>query len=125
MAKLKALTKAEMRRAISWGQDALGIQDWYFRPWLMDDPPDWVDDEGPLHNGSAASDRRHKRANVWVSNRRSIDGGRDPVMILFHEMLHVACEDAGIRNHGSKPVEAVLHKLERILVFAYRHNMQV
>jgi len=128
---MKPITKAEAERAIRWFQGIMGLADWKIELDLQDGPPEWcvVDDRG-RYCGRADAKPETKLALVWVSNLRSLETASkydvrlDPLCILFHELLHVDCGDAGIQGEDTRAGEFVVMRLAQVLAWAYRQGMK-
>lgn len=121
----KPLTLAEARKITTWFQKVMRLRDWRVAVWIQDSPPDWCrpGDAGQL--GRSLSNVAYKQARVWVSNERCREASKaypakDPRCVLVHELLHAACEEAGISDHATKRGDFFIKGIERLVLFAYQ-----
>lgn len=111
------MTKAEARAAILWFQKRVGITDWKIELDFQDSVPDWV----RLRDCAATAWRRptRKEGGIWLSATRAQEDSDSLLMLLFHECLHIAEEDAGLPNPSTGPVEYLWNRLAEICELAY------
>ena len=117
------LTLPAARKAVRWFQKAMGMRDWVINLEIQDDPPEWTEAEARTA-GMCSRQRRHKLAWLWVSNRacRNEGGDRpvDPLVALFHELLHAATSEGCWAQDHEEAGEFVVERLARLVTTAYR-----
>ncbi len=117
------LTLVDARKAIRWFQKTMGLQDWKFRLWIQDEPPEWADpNSSSSFMGRSVTSVPWKSARIWVSPSRAVKENEDPLATLFHETLHTAFWDCGVGegNSHSEHVEFLLNRLGTALLMAYQ-----
>ncbi len=116
------LTQAQAAKAALWAQRALGLEDWTLSVHVGDDRPEWA--ECPTDEASAGIncyDPAFKRAGIWVSPGRCSRCGWDPRHTLFHEIVHVSMEEAGLPQESQgPPTEFVIDRIAALMNQAYR-----
>ena len=117
--KVKKYTKAEWQKACDWVQAFLGLQDWDITLFYLSPPP-WVDVSRP---GMCRNDLAHKQADVWVNVSNCRKNDIDPFAVLFHEFIHLACDDVGMATRN-KRAEFLLIRLEKAMLAAYRKGVK-
>ncbi|MCK4625070.1 MAG: hypothetical protein KAV00_07155 [Phycisphaerae bacterium] len=123
---IKALTKAEARKATQWAQRRLGITDWKIELVVTDKPPAWAEKASEdldldEYLGLAATAVHSKSAKIWV---KPMWEDHDPLETLFHEVMHVVAGDVGITEHNSPHVEYLWDRLGEIMSMAYRARVK-
>lgn len=123
---MTAITQAEARKATRWFQQVMGLGDWTIELSLAAGPPTWcAEADNGRSPGHSLAMPEFKRAEVWTSNERCrVEGLADALEALFHELLHVSCDDAGLDGHGRAHGEYVIDRLADVLVWAYRRGMK-
>lgn len=117
--KAKKYTKAEWKKAFEWGRYFFGLNDWYWDlDWSTWPPPCKLDCQDLAFTRSIQED---KRAQTWIDVKGTLGFGLDPLQVLFHEMEHVALEDAGVES-DSPPMEFLLKRLEVAVLREYRYG---
>ncbi len=119
------LTLPAARKAVRWFQKAMRMRDWEIHLEIQDDPPEWTDeDRNSRTAGMCSRQRRYKIAWLWVSNRacRNEGGDRsvDPLVALFHELVHVASSEGCWAQDHEEVGEFVVERLARLITTAYR-----
>ena len=121
------MTPAEARKAIRWCMKHEGLATWIPRTKLdfTDDVPEWVCQSGGIEGGGrCAYNRSYRSLRIWVGPLAcAADDNVDPLQVLFHEVLHLSADIAGLPGDGPA-VEFFINRQAEALAFAYTHGMK-
>ena len=102
----KSMPSKPMRREVisivNWFRDKMGLEDWNIEVTVSKEKPNWIEKVGRRTVGLAVPTSRQKIARIWFSLERCVEGGRDPLEVLFHELLHVWANDIGFEKESKK-----------------------
>jgi len=121
------LSVKQASKAAAWALDQLGIGDWQITLSLDPHRPTGTESAPDNVLGLSGWDSTRKEADIWINlPYHAVQTGasdRDPISTLFHEILHVAFQDAGINaraNGKDSAKEHLLNRMGDVLATAYR-----
>ncbi len=112
------MNKTDARKAMTWFQKLMGLTDWRIELCIQDSPPEW---DGAEEDDMAMcwANLRYKRARIWLSPSQCAVEPIDPLIILFHEGMHVVAEDVGLAASESDHSEYTWTRVGMGLALAY------
>ena len=124
MAKLKCATKNQALRALQWGADHLGLHGWNISLYYTDNYPKWLSELGEVSGlGRVLTNSQYRSIKLWVSPKKCMDDGCDPLQCLFHELTHSAIANAGMEEIYPA-TEFFVDRIADAMLFGYYNKMK-
>ena len=109
------LSDDQIKDAVVWFQEQMGLTEWSFIVETQNDPPEWAKNVHDDEVGFSYASLRFKSCYIWYSPKRCIDKDITELSVLFHEMMHAVAKDVGIKNDGDDRKEYLWDKIAEIL----------
>lgn len=119
------MTTQEAYKALRWGLCQQGLDHWDVSLVYSDDRPTWASANAELDGGGQSLIFCNlRKAYIWVGPAGCLaDNGNDPLAVLFHEILHITLEAAGVTD-DSEPLDFHIDRTAETMAFAYRGGMK-
>ena len=112
--------KPEFNKRYRWFLKEMRVQDWIVDLVLRNDPPpDCIDLDLTDTLGACWPHESDKEATIWISPSRCVAAEENPFHVLFHELLHMICEDIGLKKDEAPRTEFVWDRMSAVLEKAY------